>query len=47
MKHKYKLTHKIEKAMTKIKATKRDTPTVVFLDNQPDNTTKSTPEQSK
>ena len=33
--------------MSKIKATKRDTPTVVFLDNQADNTTKNTPEQSK
>ena len=44
---KYKSTPKIEKAMSKIKATKRDTPTVVFLDNQADNTTKNTPEQSK
>ena len=44
---KYKSTPKIEKAMSKIKATKRDTPTVVFLDNQEDNTTKNTPEQSK
>ena len=44
---KYKSTPKIEKAMSKIKATKRDTPSVVFLDNQADNTTKNTPEQSK
>ena len=44
---KYKSTPKIEKAMSKIKATKKDTPTVVFLDNQADNTTKNTPEQNK
>ena len=44
---KYKSTPKIEKAMSKIKATKRDTPTVVFLDNQADNTTKNTPEQNR
>ena len=44
---KYKPLPKIEKAMAKIKATKRDTPTVVFLDNQADITTKNTPEQIK
>ena len=44
---KYKSTPKIEKAMAKIKATKRDTPTVVFLDEQADITTKDTPEQNK
>ena len=44
---KYKSTPKIEKAMSKIKATKRDTPTVVCLDNQADNTTKIKSEQNK
>ena len=44
---KYNSTPKIEKAMSKIKATKKDTPTVVFLDNQADNTNKNTPEQNK
>ena len=44
---KYKSTPKIENAMSKIKATKKDTPTVVFLDNQADNTTKNTPEENK
>ena len=49
MKHKPSTNRrpKIEKAMSKIKVTKRDTPTVIFLDNQADNTTKNTPEQSK
>ena len=43
----YKLTPKIEKAMAKIKATKKDTPTVVFLDDQAEQITKDTSEQDK
>ena len=43
----YKSTPKIEKAMAKIKATNKDTPTVVFLDDQAEQITKDTSEQDK
>ena len=43
----YKSTPKIEKAVAKIKATKKDMPKVVFLDNQAEAKTKNMSEQDK